>query len=102
MTTLCDRQEQHSRLLILKLLHSRPGYEANANLLSSLLGDVGQAMSHDALAMQLAWLQEQRLIAIRTLMGTMQVASLTSRGQDVALGRAVVPGVRRPDPGEPI
>jgi hypothetical protein len=96
--SFAELQNQHTRAIILRLLTKRPGYQANDSLLSSMLADAGQPLSHDVLRSQLAWLAEQGLITTKTLMETMLVASLTTRGQDVALGLALVPGVKRPAP----
>nr|WP_231111647.1 hypothetical protein [Vibrio mimicus] len=41
------------------------------------------------------WLQEQGLVSLRDV-GDCQIARLTGRGEDVATGQAVVPGVKRP------
>jgi len=46
----------------------------------------------------LAWLAEQGLVTIEEV-ATVMIATVTRRGGDVAFGRAVVPGVRRPEPG---
>jgi len=46
----------------------------------------------------LAWLAEQGLLQTATT-GDVTMATLLTRGVDVAAGRAVVPGVKRPLPG---
>jgi len=47
----------------------------------------------------LAWLQDLGLLSIEKV-GQMAIATITQRGADVAEGRAVIPGIRRPRPGE--
>jgi hypothetical protein len=84
------------RLLILKALAEAHGYTAHARLLRSFLDSFGHAVSADMLASDLAWLAEQGLIALHAD----SIATLTPRGLDVAAGLALVPGVRRPEPGE--
>ena len=45
-----------------------------------------------------AWLEEQGLVS-REDLGGIIVVKITQRGLDVAEGRAIVPGVKRPGPG---
>ncbi len=86
------------RLVILRLLSAAPEYTANAFVLRPGLEAVGHAMSTDQLATELAWLAEQGLVELGAVAGV-TVARLTARGADVAAGRAVTPGVKRPEPG---
>lgn len=83
------------RLIVLQALEEDPGYSHNEGVLRSVLATMGHQVSRDALRTELAWLQEQGLIMVSDA-GGVQVAKLTSRGQDVALGSARVPGVARP------
>lgn len=91
--------EADRRLMILRLLAEAPDYRANAWLLQSALAAVGHAVGVDRLRTELAWLEEQGLVALEQV-GGVTLARLTARGGDVAAGRAIVPGVRRPAPGE--
>ncbi len=90
------------RLVILRHLQLDPGYDHQEGMLFDLANDgCGVQVSRDMLRMHLAWLTEQGLISLRTVeaIGTeVRVAKLTGRGDDVAAGRAVVPGVKRPGP----
>lgn len=86
------------RLLILKLLEQAPDYRGNAYLLQSALPEFGHAVGLDRLHTDLAWLAEQGLLVVSTV-GGVTLAQLTARGADVATGRSVVPGVKRPAPG---
>lgn len=86
------------RLVILRLLSAAPEYTLNAFVLRPGLEAVGHAMSTDQLATELAWLAEQGLLGLEAV-ADVTVARLTSRGADVAAGRAVTPGVKRPEPG---
>lgn len=83
------------RLSILLILLQSMGYRANEYLLSSMLDNMAHRISADQLRSDLAWLQEQGLVEVETA-HDIQVAQLTRRGQDVAQGRAVVPGIKRP------
>lgn len=90
------------RLCVLRLLSGAPGREANHFVLRTALRDLGHAVSHDVVLSDLAWLAEQGLVSTTGAgtNGDLTVAALTGRGQDVAEGVAVVPGVKRPLPGD--
>jgi hypothetical protein len=92
---------EHLRITILRLLLEDAGYSCNESLLLDAVEPFGFEPSRDKLRVQLAWLYEQGLI---TLGGPehCQVATLTARGEDAARGRATVPGIKRPRPGERI
>jgi hypothetical protein len=86
------------RLSILLVLSESPSYTANAFLVQSAVGSIyGHNVSLDVLRTDLAWLDEQGLVSVKTT-GDVSVATLTHRGVDVAAGRAVQPGVKRPMP----
>lgn len=88
---------QESRLVLLRILAEVPGYEANSSILQSALESFGLQLSRDLVHTELAWLAEQGLVATKSI-ATVQIATLTSRGMDVATGRAVVPGIKKPGP----
>jgi cell division FtsZ-interacting protein ZapD len=83
------------RLVILRVLADLPGYRSNSFLLHTLLGQWGHAPSADQVKGDLTWLQEQSLVSLDNVDGV-YIAALSTRGADVAAGRAVVPGVKRP------
>lgn len=83
------------RLVILRVLAELPGYRTNSFLLTTLLGKFGHEPSADQVKTDLAWLQEQGLVSVEVV-ESVHIATLTTRGADVAAGRAVVPGVKRP------
>ncbi len=85
------------RLVILRILTEDPGYRANAYVLRPALDAMGHTVSMDKLEGDLAWLSEQGLVRIERA-SDITVATLTQRGADVALGRASVPGIKRPEP----
>ena len=89
---------EHVRLCLLRLLHEAPGYEANNSILADGVVMFGLRVSRDVVNAELAWLDEQRLITLRKITANISVAALTSRGQDVAEGKATVPGVKRRGP----
>lgn len=90
--------EADRRLLILRLLAEDPGYQLNVYVLRPALDAMGHTVSHDKVATDLAWLAEQGLVTMSQA-SDVTVGKLTSRGADVAAGRATVPGVKRPEPG---
>lgn len=82
---------------ILRILLDQAGYGANDGVLQIALERVGHRVSIDAIRADVAWLSEQGL-ASYVEERTCWVASISQRGEDVAAGRAKVPGVRRPRP----
>ncbi len=83
------------RLVLLRILAEMPGYRSNSSVLRTLLERWGHTPSRDQVATDLLWLHEQGLVASEQV-GKVLVVTLTERGQDVATGRARVPGVARP------
>jgi repressor of nif and glnA expression len=84
------------RLVILRLLDYQQ--TANDSVLQLVLERLGHNVSRDVVRTDLAWLHEQGLIRAEVVMDRVHVATITERGGDVARGRAVVPGVKRPTP----
>ncbi|MDO8776213.1 MAG: ArsR family transcriptional regulator [Burkholderiaceae bacterium] len=86
------------RLSLLLVLAETPGYSANAFLLRDAIGQIyGHSASIDQVCGDIAWLAEQALVTARAA-GDVTLATMTARGADVAAGRAVVPGVKKPMP----
>ncbi|ECI3885369.1 ArsR family transcriptional regulator [Salmonella enterica subsp. diarizonae] len=86
------------RLVILRILSEMPGYSSNSSVLYSALTQYGHNPSRDQVKTELRWLEEQSLVRVEALESVL-VVWLTERGADVAAGRAVVPGVKRPGAG---
>jgi hypothetical protein len=97
MNTFTKIVDEDRRLTILLLLSESPDYKANHFLLQTALDGFGHTVSVDRLKSDLAWLAEQGLVVQHDTAGV-QVPQLTDRGLDVAQGRVVVPGVKRPRP----
>lgn len=91
-------EAQDRRLVLLRALEHAAHYRANALLLRRYCQAVGHVVSADRLAADLAWLSEQGLVDLVQAQDV-TVATLTTRGLDVATGSANVPGVQRPQPG---
>lgn len=94
-----DFQTAGRRLGILRILQRRNQFTSNEYSLNDELGgNYGHHVSKDALHTDLAWLEEQGLVIVQQPRAGW-IATLTSRGADVAEGRATVPGIARPQPG---
>jgi len=85
------------RLVILRALAEDRGYSMNESVLQQVLDMFGHKESRDRVKAELRWLEEMGLITIENVSGVL-VATLTSRGADVASGAAQVDGVKRPRP----
>lgn len=90
-------ETQDRRLVLLRGLEAAAQYRANAYLLRRYAQSVGHSVSADRLEQDIAWLAEQSLLEVDKA-GGVTVATLTTRGLDVATGAATVPGVARPRP----
>lgn len=88
--------EADRRRAILVALSLSPAYTLPPRALRAQVEAVGYAVSLDLLRVDIAWLAEVGLVDPLEL----DHARLTDRGLDIVLGRAQVPGVRRPEPGE--
>lgn len=89
---------QHRRLSILRALAGAPEYTANDSMLTELVNSVGVTSTRDQVVTAIGWLAEQGLVTAEKL-SSLTVAKVTTRGADVAAGRASVEGVKRPSPG---
>lgn len=97
--SFADHVAADVRLRILRTLEEDAGYDLNEHVLAAALGALGHSLSRDRLRGELAWLVEQGLATVTDVSGV-HVARLTARGADAALGRALIPGVARPRPGD--
>lgn len=87
-------QAEHARLSILRALEALR-YQSNDSIIKDSCSEFGNQMSSDQVRSQLCWLEEQGLVTIDRK-GNYLIATLTSRGQDVASGLSLVDGVKRP------
>lgn len=95
MTKYATFLAEDRRLVILRVLSEMAGYRANSSVLYTLLSTWGHEPSRDQVKTDLRWLEEQQLLQIEEI-GSVLLSTLTERGADVAAGRAIVPGVKRP------
>lgn len=91
------REDQ--RLVILQVLEQDSDYSHNEQVIKRMLKALGHNMSSDQVRTQLHWLKEQDMVSLTETAG-ITVARLTERGQDVAKGSTIAPGIARPRPGE--
>lgn len=83
------------RLVILRALAELPSYKSNSSIICTLLERWGHSPSRDQVKTDLRWLEEQGLVKVEEIESVF-LATLTERGMDVAKGRVVQPGVKRP------
>ncbi len=88
---------RYRRRDLLAALHASRDYSCNDSLLRTLLREQGYLVSGDGLRDDLKWLEEQKLIRLRSI-GELCIATLVERGRDVAEGAEVIDGVERPSP----
>jgi len=94
-----ERMRAGTRLVILKVLRGMPQYTGHEYRVAGVMeSDQGEPISRDQMRSELAWLEEQGLLLCQKTPQGLWVATLTARGDDVACGRAEVPGVARPRP----
>lgn len=98
MTDFATVLAEDRRLTILRVLYDSTAYAANEFLLQTMLGSFGHMVSTDRVHTDLAWLAEQSLVTVEVV-GGVRIAKLLTRGEDVALGRTIQPGVKRPRAG---
>ena len=91
-------EAEHIRLAILQILNQDNDYSHNEHILTGALDELGYRLSNDRLRTECSWLAEQGLISLEQVGGSVLVASLTPRGQDVATERSRTPGIARPRP----
>ena len=96
MSTFADILREDQRLVILRLLHESNSYTLNSTVLTTAMAYLGHEISRDQVKTHLAWLKEQELIWLNEAVPGVMVARLSDRGQEVVIGRARVPGVKRP------
>lgn len=98
MSTFQELMHEDQRYLtLLSLVHM--GFDGNSNMIKTALDAYGHRVSSNELESILSWLSIFQLVELSKI-GPFTKAKLTQKGQDVAEGREVVLGVRRPKAGE--
>lgn len=85
------------RRIILDALQTDADYEHSEEVLGVILEYFSHRVSREVLRADLDWLADRRLVAL-SMRDTVLSVRLTRRGEDVALGREIVPGVSRAHP----
>lgn len=98
MSTFAEIMNEDQRFLILLSL-VQMGYDGNASMLTTSLDAYGHRVSASKMEGHLSWLEIYGLVTLSKI-GTMTKVVLTQKGQDVAEGRELIAGVRRPKAGE--
>lgn len=94
-----DFMTEDRRLAELRFLAEDNDYSLNDSVMQTALGEIGHGASREVIWADFAFLAELGLITVeKPLDGRVTVARLTARGEDVARGRATVPGVKKPRP----
>jgi len=88
------------RYLILKALSASASYTAHSLLLLRFVDGLGQKPTQDQINGDIQWLHDQGLLTATPSGIGDQIATITGRGLEIAEGRAIYPGVRKPTPGE--
>lgn len=89
---------EEQRLVILRTLAEDPQYSVNSSILQTVLARFGFNVGRATVHALIGWLEEKALVTVDRV-ESVQVAKLTQRGLDVAKGREIEPGVKRPGPG---
>lgn len=98
MSTFKTLQEEDQRFLILLSLVYM-GFDGNENMIKTALDAYGHRVSSREVEAHLTWLSQHGLVELSTI-ADLTKAKLTQRGQDVAEGREIIEGIRRPKAGE--
>jgi hypothetical protein len=90
---------KHRRLAILRFLEQSQTYTSNVSILTDVLNSnsIGINTTRDQTSTELVWLSENGFV---TLAGESDfwVATATTQGVDIALGRSTHPHIQRPSP----
>lgn len=92
---LHEAWREHLRIALLRTLAISPANQLNESILVDVVRNAGINASRVQVGIELAWLEEAGLAKLH-FFDDLPVATLTARGEDVANGRAVVPGVKKP------
>lgn len=99
MTTFSERYVADLRLAILQVL-TAAGVETNVPILrASVEETTPHRPAASALRQELVWLAERGLATNRAIGASIAAATITERGEDVALGRERLTGVAAPSDG---
>lgn len=87
------------RFEILALLYHAPGYTANQETVLAALREKGLQPTRAQTRNELAWLSYVDACVVRES-GGVDIATLSDTGAEHVEGYRVIPGIRKPRPGE--
>lgn len=86
--------EPRRRGVLLAILHQSGAQGAGLSVLTSVAQQAGYRASYEVIEADLTMLSDIGLVTLRTI-GTVQLASITQRGSDVATGQQTLPNIER-------
>ncbi|WP_240479501.1 hypothetical protein [Pseudoalteromonas rubra] len=95
---MIELMAEHQRISILISLSDSPDYGLNSSILGDILDKYSIGCSRDQLHTQLDWLEQNGYITVNRMTKSTWVADITQAGLDVAKGRVVAHGIKRPGP----
>ena len=95
--TLRDIMAEHRLLAVLVTLNESIGYVSNDHVIRDCVDQLGHVATRDLLLADFERLDRMGMVTVRQH-DKLAVVKLTERGQDVAIGRTVVDGVKVPTP----
>jgi hypothetical protein len=100
MTPYEKNLAEHRRLSVLKVLVKGGGF-SNESILKDAVEEVGlgAGLTREVMREDLKFLEERAAIKIEWVGDTLAVAHITVRGVDIATGRILVEGIKRPSIG---
>lgn len=101
MSNYAKNLAEHRRIAILKLLVEAQG-ATNESILQSSLGDLGLGamLTRNAVREDMKFLEDRGLIRQEWYDDKLVIAHIQRRGVDVAEGKELVEGIKRPSLGE--
>ena len=96
MTAFSERHAADLRLAVLQVL-AAAGLETNVPILRAAVEEATHRPAASLLRQELAWLDERGLVTRRAIGASVAAATITERGEDVALGRERIAGVAVPE-----
>lgn len=97
--TYAEHLTEDRRLVILKLLLQSGGAGNDSVLLAGVRGTGHVTTTRDDVRKDMEFLKDRDLISLEYVHETVRVAKIKERGVDVAEGRTVVEGVKKPSLG---
>ena len=102
MANFKEMYTQLRRIAILRFLFVAPGKTVNSDILKIVLNERGITTSKDDLENDLCFLNAENCIEYKYFFeeNNLRVITLTEKGEDVATGKTIIAGIRRPRKGD--